>query len=127
MAAHLSLGVDLQRLGPVITDPVRLPWPDPVFTAEIIRGEIIYVDRFGNLVSNLEAGAFHSWLQGGNFHLGAGPLTLTRLHHAYGEAAPGEVLALVGSHGFLEIACVRASAAARLKAGVGLALEIRRQ
>jgi S-adenosylmethionine hydrolase len=127
VAAHLSLGVDLRCLGPVITDPVRLPWPEPFFTTEIIKGEIIYVDRFGNLVSNLAVGAFRSWLKGGNFRLAAGPVILTRLHHTYGEAAPGEVVALVGSHGFLEIACVRRSAAARLQAGVGLSLEIRRE
>ena len=127
VAAHLSLGVDLRRLGPVITNPVPLPWPEPFFAPEIIKGEIIYVDRFGNLVSNLAAGAFRSWLKGGNFQIEVGPVTLTKLHRTYGEAAPGEVLALVGSHGFLEIACARGSAAARLRAAVGRPLEIRRQ
>jgi len=127
VAAHLSLGVDLRQLGPVIADPVRLAWPEPFFTPELINGEIIYVDRFGNLVSNIATGAFSSWLKGENFRLGVGPLTLTRLHRTYGEAPPGAMLVLVGSHGFLEIACVRGSAAARLQAGMGLALEIRRE
>ncbi len=127
VAAHLSLGVELERLGPTLTDPVRLPWPVPLFTADRLRGEIIYVDRFGNLVSNITADAFHSWLKGGNFHLKVGPVTLTKLHRTYGETAPGEVLALVGSHGFLEIACARGSAAARLRAAVGRPLNLRRQ
>ena len=126
VAAHLSLGVELGRLGPAITDPVRLPWPEPVFTADNIRGEIIYVDRFGNLVSNITAGAFHDWLKGGNFQLKVGPERLTRLHRTYGEAATGALLALMGSHGYLEIACVGGSAAGRLQAGVSLPLEIRR-
>lgn len=127
VAAHLSLGVELQRLGPAVADPVRLPWPAPVCSAEMLRGEIIYVDRFGNLVSNLAADTFHSWLKGGNFQIKVGTVTLTKLHRAYGEMAPGEVLALVGSHGFLEIACARGSAATRLRGAVGRPLEIHRQ
>ena len=126
VAAHLSLGVELGRLGPAFADPVRLPWPEPVLTATIIRGEIIQVDRFGNLVSNIAAGAFQAWLGGGDFQLTVGPIRLTRLHRTYGEAAPGEVLALMGSHGYLELACAGDSAAGRLQAGVGLPLELRR-
>ena len=67
VAAHLSLGVDLRQLGPTVTDPIRLPWPEPTFTAKIIRGEIIHVDRFGNLVSNIAAAGFHSWRREANF------------------------------------------------------------
>ena len=58
--------------------------------------------------------------------LQAGPLTLTGLARTYAQAAPGEFLALEGSHGFLEIACAQDNAARRLKAGVGLAVEIRK-
>jgi S-adenosylmethionine hydrolase len=126
VAAHLSLGVDLRRLGPVITDPVRLPWPEPVLSPEVLRGEIIHVDRFGNLVSNIPAALFRTWRQGEDFRLRAGPLVLTRLRSTYGEAAPGEMLALAGSHGYVEIACAGGGAAARLKAGLGLPVEIRR-
>ncbi|MCL4502806.1 MAG: SAM-dependent chlorinase/fluorinase [Deltaproteobacteria bacterium] len=124
-AAHLSLGATLAQLGPAIADPVRLPWPEPVVTAATLKGEIIHVDRFGNLVSNVSGGVFHNWRQGRDFRIKAGPLTLTRLRRTYGEAAAGEVLALIGSHGYLEIACANGSAAARLQAGPGLSLEIR--
>lgn len=127
VAAHLSLGVDLDQLGPQITDPVPLPLPTPEFTPETVQGEIIYVDHFGNLVTNLEAAALQDWLGGGDFRLQVGPLTIRRLACTYGEAAPGEFLALVGSHGYLEIACNQDYAAQRLGAGVGLHLEIRRE
>ncbi len=117
-------GRDLGQLGPAITDPMRLPWPEIAVTATALQGEIIHVDRFGNLVSNVTAGVFHDWCQGRDFHLKVGPLTLTRLRRTYGEAAAGEMLALIGSHGYLEIACAAGSAAARLQAGPGLPLEI---
>jgi S-adenosyl-L-methionine hydrolase (adenosine-forming) len=123
VAAHLSLGVELSQLGPAVNNPVRLTWPEPLVSEKLMRGEIIYVDRFGNLVSNIAASVLNSWLRRGNFHLQAGKATLTRLHRTYEEAAPGEVVALVGSHGYLEIACVLGSAARKLKAGVGLTLE----
>ncbi len=101
-------------------------WPEPAVTAAALRGEIIHADRFGNLVSNVTAGVFHAWRQGRDFRLKVGPLTLTRLRPTYGEVAEGEMLALIGSHGYLEIACAGGSAAARLQAGPGLPLEIRR-
>jgi S-adenosyl-L-methionine hydrolase (adenosine-forming) len=124
VAAHLSLGVTLAQLGPAVSDPVRLPWPEPAVTAAVLRGEVIHADRFGNLVTNVATGVMHAWLQGRAFQLRVGPLTLTSLHRTYGEAAAGEILALIGSHGYLEIACAGGSAAARLKAEPGQPLEI---
>jgi S-adenosyl-L-methionine hydrolase (adenosine-forming) len=56
VAAHLSLGVDLDDLGPRVTDPVFLALPELEFGPEAIQGEIISVDRFGNLISNIPAG-----------------------------------------------------------------------
>jgi S-adenosylmethionine hydrolase len=126
VAAHLSLGVDLDRLGPRITDPVVLDLPQPVFAPGVINGEIIAVDRFGNLISNLRLAQLTAWLAQAEMRLQAGPLTLTGLARTYAQAAPGEFLALEGSHGFLEIACAQDNAARRLKAGVGLAVEIRK-
>lgn len=124
VAAHLSLGVDLSRLGPIITDPVPLAVSTPRFTPKTIEGEVIYVDRFGNLVSNLNAAALKAWWGGGDLRLKVGPLTIRGLARTYAEKAPGEFLALIGSHGYLEIACAQDSAARRLGAGVGLPVEI---
>jgi hypothetical protein len=76
-------------------------------------------------VTNVDADLFHAWFRGREVQLRVGPLTLTRLRRTYGEAAAGEMLALIGSHGYLEIACAGDSAAARLQAGPGLPLEIR--
>jgi len=126
VAAHLSLGVDLNLFGPRITDPVSLNFPEPGFSREAIKGEIIYVDRFGNLVTNVRAGDLTAWLGGQTLSLRAGHLHLQGLARTYTDALPGEFLALTGSHGFLEIACAMDRAARRLPAGVGLAVEIRK-
>ena len=118
VAAHLSLGLALERLGPPLADPVRLSWPEPSVSAALIRGEIIHVDRFGSLVSSISAPApCTPGLRRAEpkFQLQVGRRTLTRLGRTYGEAPPGELLALVGSHGYLEIACAGGSAAARLR------------
>jgi S-adenosylmethionine hydrolase len=126
VAAHLSLGVDLGRFGPRITDPIALDWPEPWFGLEAIKGEIIYVDQFGNLISNVRYGELSSWLGGRGARLQVGPVAIRSLARTYTDVAPGEFLALVGSHGFLEIACAMANAALRLNAAVGLPVEIRK-
>lgn len=126
VAAHLSLGVELHRLGPPLPDPVSLPYPAPVFAGETARGEIIYVDHFGNLVSNIKADTLRHWLGGHAGRIRVGNVILPGLSHTYQDAAPGQFLALEGSHGFLEIACNRDHAARRLAAGMGLPVKIRR-
>jgi len=124
VAAHLSLGLDLARLGPPLTDPVLLDWPEAEYGPDAARGEVIYVDRFGNLVTNFQAGELLDWLGGRDLRLKLGGLTLRGLARTYGDRAAGEFLALVGSHGFLEVACNQESAARRLGGGVGAPLEI---
>ncbi|MFA5110083.1 MAG: SAM-dependent chlorinase/fluorinase [Desulfobaccales bacterium] len=127
VAAHLSLEVDLDRFGPRLTDPVSLGWPEPDFNPEAVRGEIIYVDGFGNLVSNIPAADLAVWLEGRSVSLRLGSLSLQGLARTYADAAPGKFLALAGSHGLVEIACALDHAARRLKAGVGLPVEIRKE
>jgi S-adenosylmethionine hydrolase len=126
VSAHLSLGVNLDDLGPRVTDPVSLALPEPEIGPETIKGEIISVDRFGNLVSNIPAGLVASRLAERGWDLKAGPLSLKGLTRVYADAAPGEFLALTGSHGFVEIACAMDNAAHRLQAGVGLAVSIQK-
>jgi S-adenosylmethionine hydrolase len=127
VAAHLSLNVDLSRFGPQITDPVGLDLPEPRFGPATVRGEIIYVDQFGNLVSNVLVAELLAWQGEQDISLKAGPVVVRGLARTYSDVAPGEFLALAGSHGFLEIACTGDNAARRLNAGVGMPVEIHRE
>lgn len=117
-AAHLAAGVPLDDLGPVVTDPVRLRIPSFVVTPDGIRGEVVHVDRFGNLVTNIPA----DWASAGTVRLGR--TELGRARRTYGDVAPGEPLALVGSAGLLEVAVRDGSAAVWLEAGLGTAVEV---
>jgi hypothetical protein len=124
VAAHLSLGTPLDAFGPPFTDPIALPWPQAEFTPKAVRGEVVHVDGFGNLVSNIKGSELLAWLGGESHTVILSSLTLPRLGRTYGEVAAGEFLALVGSHGYLEIACVQGNAARRLTVGTGRSLAV---
>jgi len=112
-AAHVAVGVDVARLGPALTDPVRLAWDRGRERAGTIEGAVIHVDRFGNLVTSLFADA----LRPGSVVRVAGrtiPVVGT-----YGDLPRGGLGALAGSSGRLEIAVCEGSAAAVLRARRG--------
>lgn len=115
-AAHVAAGVDPARLGPRVTDPVRLPWPAPRRTGAGVAGVVVHVDRFGNLVTSIPAEAVAG--------LGADAAVVVAgrrlaLVSTYGALARGRAGALVGSSGRIEIAVREGSAARRLRAGRG--------
>lgn len=55
VAAHLSRGAAFARLGREVQDLIRLPWPEPGKHRGEIRGEIVYIDRFGNATTSISA------------------------------------------------------------------------
>jgi S-adenosylmethionine hydrolase len=122
-AAALACGAPLSDIGPAAGRLARLAFPRPALRADRVEGEIVHVDRFGNLVSNIDraalGGAPCSGVQIGGRALGA-PL------HTYGDAAAGELLALWNSAGLLEVAAREASAAATLGLGRGAGITARR-
>ncbi len=113
-AAHLSSGVRLRALGPPVTDPVILPFPRAELGSREIRGEVLYVDHFGNLVTNIRPMDRVSVRE-----VSIGKTTIRGLSGSYDEKREGETVALVGSSEFLEIAVNRGSAAKALGAAVG--------
>lgn len=116
--ASLAAGrVQAEDCGPAIT-PLLLDQPPPRVDEHGVRGRVQTVDRFGNLVSDLRdlpEGSSSVTIDGR-------PVPFVR---TYGDASEGEIVALYGSGGWLEVACVNGSAAARLSLGVGAAVEVR--
>lgn len=117
-AAHLARGLPLTLLGSAVTDPVRLPEPEPERIPQGIRGVVVAVDRFGNLVTNLPGrlltGIESAELDGQRI----------RVAGTYGEVASGEPLVLVNSDDRVEVAVRDGSAAETLGVGEGARVEL---
>jgi S-adenosylmethionine hydrolase len=121
-AGWLSKGVAPAEFGAEISDYVRSPLPAVERVGDdSLRGVVMKVDKFGNLITNigeLDAPQLFGANVSGISILIAGE-TVTRICRSYGEGAEGEIFAIVGSSGYLEIAARQASAAEKLAAGVG--------
>jgi hypothetical protein len=123
VAARLSLGLAADELGPLVSDWVRLPLPVPTLTDERLSGEVVFVDPFGNLLTNIPASALASFT-GAPLRVHVGPHSVTRFVRTYGDAEPGAVVALASSSGRLEVAVAQGNAARALGLGVGAPVEI---
>ncbi|MGO8985987.1 MAG: S-adenosyl-l-methionine hydroxide adenosyltransferase family protein [Terriglobales bacterium] len=123
VAAHLAKGVEPDRFGEEITDYVRFaaPRPKPV-DERTLRGVVLKVDRFGNLVTNITPqDAPHLFSDPPSaFRIAIGTRAdAKRMCANYAEGSPGEVFGILGSMGFLEVATNRGSASQMLGAGKG--------
>jgi S-adenosylmethionine hydrolase len=122
VAGHLSMGGDPRFLGPVVTDWVRLPRSEPTREDKQIKGEVVFVDDFGNLATNIP----RDWVEAApaNRRVMVGPNVVTRWVRTYGEQPPGTVVALFASEGRLEVAVAQGNAARRLGVGVGAGIVV---
>ncbi len=119
VAAHLSLGVPLTEFGPELHESMPLDLPSPQFGASAATGQVIAVDHFGNLITNLPYPEIEAWRQGRSVRLWVGERQISHWVSTYSQVPAGALLALKGSHGYLEIACREGSAAKILGAGPG--------
>jgi S-adenosylmethionine hydrolase len=111
-AARLAGGVAMSALGDPAVGMVRLPWPEPVLShGHGARGEVVHVDRFGNLITNLRADARRDGDGVASLLAGEQRAPIGR---TYGDVASGELVAYVGSRGLWEIAVRDGSAADRI-------------
>ncbi len=119
VAAHLANGVPPDELGVRTGSWVTLALPPPQRGADgSLRGHVSYIDRFGNLLTDIEQEQL-AGLDLARLRISIGEHQLRGLKHAYTDAAEGELLALVSSNWRLEIARRNGSAAAALGAKVG--------
>lgn len=110
-AAWLAKGIELTALGRPAGDYVKIDIPAPDVSTERITGQVLRVDRFGNLVTNIDRKTFEKLAQAGAIQIVAGDRPVARFVSTYMEAAPGEVCALLGSTDQVEIAINAGSAA----------------
>jgi S-adenosylmethionine hydrolase len=121
VAAHLANGVPLSDLGPALRDPVRIPLPKPERTAKGWRAHITMIDVFGNCTTDLPASEI---VEKKNPVFRICGHEVRGLAQSYGHKQPGELIALVDSENFVEIAVVNGSAAHAIGAQVGDVVEV---
>jgi hypothetical protein len=121
VAAHLARGVPLRDLGEPIEELVQLvlPVPEKRHDGSII-GYVIHVDGFGNVVTDIPA----CMLREGEWRVLTEEARIARLSSTYASVARGELLALIGSHDFLEVAVREGSAARVAHLSVGDTVEV---
>lgn len=121
VAAHLANGVPIADLGPAITDPVRLTMPKPEKTPEGWHAHITVVDVFGNCTTDLPAAAL---VERDRVTFRLGGREVSGLVDSYGHKKSGDLIALVDSENFVEIAIVNGSASKILGARIGDVVEV---
>jgi S-adenosylmethionine hydrolase len=113
-AARLAAGARLDDLGPPVADVIRGTAAAPRVVESAVLGEVVYIDRFGNLISNIPKDVIR---------LGAtitvGETTIGLVRRTFGDVAVGMPVAYVGSGGTVEIGVREGSAARALGVGVG--------
>jgi hypothetical protein len=145
-AAHLAAGISIDELGPPIHDPELISAPSVTLTPDpsrpdTIRGEVLYVDHFGNVISSIgvltwagnrlclkpafppspstspdpkASGAMSVSFRADEAQVQIAGWEIVGIHRTYSEVAPGELVALVSSAGHLEVAVREGSGARRL-------------
>jgi S-adenosylmethionine hydrolase len=114
VAAYLSKEVDSLKFGDEVEDFVRFSAPKPKAVDENrLRGVVLKIDRFGNIVTNItpQDAPMLFGAKAQTFKIVVGNREINEIRNAYAEGAPGEVIAVLGSMGFLEIAVNRGAAA----------------
>jgi len=123
VAAALAAGTPSIALGPEVPDMQRIEFPPVVQEGAGLRGEVLWVDRFGNLVTNVTQEALGGFPPR-DVSISIRGVRLRGIATSYSDVSTGEPVALVNSWGHLEIAVRDGSAAAVLTAGIGEAVRV---
>ncbi len=129
-AAWLTRGQQPGSYGRLIQDYVRLPKLKPELKGGVLKGRVLYVDHFGNLISNITPYDLREWRGATkraeeDLVVAIGATTVQGLVGCYADGSPDEPRALINSNGQLEVFLKEGRAADRLKAGIGDAVDIR--
>ena len=126
VAAYLSLGTPITEFGPATTDLVRVPISQPQITNDCIRGQIRYIDTFGNLITNITDYQFREFCGESEFEIRIHDIIIQRLSRSYDALKEESVFAIINSFNLLELASYKRSAADELGACAGTPVEITR-
>jgi S-adenosylmethionine hydrolase len=131
VAGHLSLGLEPRELGRVAENPVSLDLLEPHEKNGILHGQVIRVDHFGNLITNIGRETFLQYVSSDSPLIRIGKLSVKGLRNTYADVREGDFVALIGSSNRLEIAVNLGRACDRLglpqEAVVGMVVKVHRE
>jgi S-adenosylmethionine hydrolase len=104
VAAHLSLGVSLEKMGRIIKNPVKLNLPIPHEDKNALHGQITRIDNFGNIITNISSAGLGRFLGTAMPCIEVGNLVIEKVSNIYADVEEGEPLALINSSNLLEVA-----------------------
>jgi len=119
VAANLATGVPLSKLGTPIDDPIMLPLPRPRIARDHVRGEVIYMDHYGNLTTNIHQVDLSDLNYSGSLEVLIAGQSIHGLSRTCGDGEPGSLIALLDESGSLGISVVNGNAAEVLSVRVG--------
>ena len=126
VAAHLSKGENVEKFGPRIREIDRLEFPEPQVKNKRLVGEVIYVDRFGNLITNINQDTFLRYIEGKKFQIVIGKAKISKISSSYQEGKQAQLIAIFGSFDNLEISLYRDNAFRRLNLNKGSKIYIQK-
>ncbi|MCI0531973.1 MAG: SAM-dependent chlorinase/fluorinase [candidate division Zixibacteria bacterium] len=121
VAAYLSLGISPEQFGPRLEKLKSLDLPSPRVSSRKISGQIIHVDNFGNLITNITLKDFR---MPPNPKIRISKTMISKISRTYSDVPAGKLLAYTGSAGYLEIGQNLGNAATLLKVKAGAKVEV---
>ncbi len=121
VAAYLAKGINIESVGSFLSTPVLFPFPMPKRKGHILYGEVIYTDKFGNVVTNIKK---EDLSPGSSFTINLNYTYIKRIVKYYGEAEKGERFGIFGSTGFLELSENQGRLSDSLGAKIGDKIEV---
>ena len=118
-AAYLARGVAPSEFGKQIPDPVRVELPRPKVYPNQLAGEVVYIDGFGNIITNISRSQLEGVAGDRGVRIRLNGKVVERVHRSYLEGPQGRLLALFGSSNLLELAVAGGRADRRVGAGKG--------
>jgi S-adenosylmethionine hydrolase len=115
VVGYLSKGEKVDNFGKEVFTYRKLDFPPLKLNKEILEGEIIYVDHFGNLITNIDEKTFKDFTKNKRFKIQIGKFLIDKLSLNYAEAENLRPIVLINSFGYLEISLKEKNASEILK------------
>jgi len=125
-AGHLSAGGDFSHVGPLLNSYVKLVYPKVIREGNTLKGEVVSIDSFGNMITNITEDMFTSFAGGKKVTIFFGAEHFDGISRRYTDVPKGNPLVLFGSSGFLEVSMNEGNAVSYFMAAVRSPITIRK-